>query len=117
MGARVGICEDDAGLRSVLSRALAAEGFVVRATASGRDAVHIFSESAPELLVLDIAGVALIVSAPDRSMTVGADEELVAQSLHPLLDNAVRDARRAGDVAAVASQDGGRFLLRSPALR
>lgn len=54
MGVRVGICEDDAGLRSVLSRALAAEGFEVRATASGREAVQAFSASAPELLVLDI---------------------------------------------------------------
>jgi two-component system, OmpR family, response regulator len=54
MGASVGICEDDAGLRSVLSRALAAEGFEVRTTASGREAVQVFSASAPELLVLDI---------------------------------------------------------------
>jgi two-component system response regulator MprA len=54
MGVRVGICEDDAGLRSVLSRALAAEGFEVRTTASGREAVQVFSASAPELLVLDI---------------------------------------------------------------
>lgn len=54
MGASVGICEDDAGLRSVLSRALAAEGFEVRTTASGREAVQVFSTSAPELLVLDI---------------------------------------------------------------
>src|SRR3954464_3528558 len=54
MGARVGICEDDAGLRSVLSRALVAEGFDVRATASGRDAVQVFSDAPPELLVLDI---------------------------------------------------------------
>src|SRR3954465_4749677 len=54
MGARIGICEDDAGLRSVLSRALVAEGFDVRATASGRDAVQVFSDAPPELLVLDI---------------------------------------------------------------
>jgi two-component system OmpR family response regulator len=54
MGVRVGICEDDAGLRSVLSRALAAEGFEVRTTASGREAVQVFSASAPALLVLDI---------------------------------------------------------------
>src|SRR3954471_1940159 len=54
MAPSVGICEDDAGLRSVLIRALAAEGFDVRATASGREAVQAFSGSAPELLVLDI---------------------------------------------------------------
>src|SRR3954469_3328531 len=54
MGVSVGICEDDVGLRSVLARALAAEGFEVRTTASGREAVQVFSSSAPELLVLDI---------------------------------------------------------------
>jgi two-component system, OmpR family, response regulator len=54
MGVRVGICEDDTGLRSVLSRALAAEGFEVRATATGREAVQAFSAAPPDLLVLDI---------------------------------------------------------------
>src|SRR4051794_40600142 len=51
---RVGVCEDDAGLRSVLVRALSAEGFSVRATATGREAVEAFSSSTPELLVLDV---------------------------------------------------------------
>src|SRR3954449_3911988 len=50
----VGICEDDAQLRSVLERALKREGFRVRATASGREAVEVFSEVPPDLLVLDI---------------------------------------------------------------
>jgi two-component system response regulator MprA len=54
MGVRVGICEDDAGLRSVLSRALASEGFEVRSTANGREAVQTFSADPPALLVLDI---------------------------------------------------------------
>src|SRR4051812_29702550 len=51
---RVGLCEDDAALRSVLERALSAEGFVVRATATGRAAVEAFSASAPDVLVLDV---------------------------------------------------------------
>src|SRR3954471_21002108 len=51
---RIGICEDDAGLRSVLSRALADEGFDVRAVPGGRLAVQEFSASPPDLLVLDI---------------------------------------------------------------
>jgi two-component system response regulator MprA len=50
----VGICEDDAHLRSVLERALRKEGFRVRVTASGREAVEVFSASPPDLLVLDI---------------------------------------------------------------
>jgi two-component system, OmpR family, sensor kinase len=118
--------------------------------------------------------VELAVTGPEPSPTVGADEDLVAQALHPLLDNAVRHARRAvtvaisrdraevvfcvqddgrgiedasaeslfepgasgaggaglglalarrlarscgGEVSAIASGEGGRFLLRLPALR
>jgi signal transduction histidine kinase len=123
--------------------------------------------------VAQSAGVRLQVKAPPDAPTVGADADLVAQALHPLLDNAVRHARGAvtvaistdraevvfsveddgegigdanaeelfepgssgaggaglglalarrlarscgGDVSAVASRDGGRFLLRLPAL-
>src|SRR4051794_11199437 len=51
---RVGICEDDRQLQSVLARALSAEEFEVRVTATGRDAVRLFSADPPDLLVLDI---------------------------------------------------------------
>jgi two-component system response regulator MprA len=51
---QIGICEDDAGLRSVLTRALADEGFEVRAVPGGRLAVQEFSAAPPDLLVLDI---------------------------------------------------------------
>jgi two-component system OmpR family response regulator len=51
---RVGICEDDLQLQSVLARALAAEDFDVRVTGTGGDAVRIFSAEPPDLLVLDI---------------------------------------------------------------
>jgi two-component system response regulator MprA len=50
----IGICEDDAGLRSVLVRAFADEGFEVRAVAGGRLAVQEFSASPPDVLVLDV---------------------------------------------------------------
>jgi two-component system, OmpR family, response regulator len=53
-GPRVGICEDDTQLRSVLERALAAEGFDVRAVGGGRLAVEAFSVKPPDVLVLDI---------------------------------------------------------------
>src|SRR3954447_3813086 len=52
--AQIGICEDDAGLRSVLTRALTDEGFEVRAVAGGRLAVQEFSAAPPDLLVLDV---------------------------------------------------------------
>jgi two-component system OmpR family response regulator len=52
--ARVGICEDDSNLRSVLTRALRAEDFEVRATMTGHEAIQAFSTNAPDLLVLDI---------------------------------------------------------------
>src|SRR4051812_42748319 len=48
---RVGICEDDQQLQSVLARALSAEDFDVRVTATGRDAVRLFSQDPPDLLV------------------------------------------------------------------
>jgi two-component system OmpR family response regulator len=52
--ATIGICEDDADLRSVLGRALRAEAHVVVATATGHQAVEAFSARPPDLLVLDI---------------------------------------------------------------
>jgi len=50
----VGVCEDDAHLRSVLERAFRKEGFRVRVTASGREAVAAFPAAPPDVLVLDI---------------------------------------------------------------
>ncbi len=50
----VGVCEDDAELRSVLARALGGEGIDVTVAATGHDAVRRFSESPPDVLVLDI---------------------------------------------------------------
>ncbi len=50
----MGICEDDAELRSVLTRALEAEELEVEAVASGGEAVRAFSASACDVLVLDI---------------------------------------------------------------
>ena len=50
----VGVCEDDAQLRSVLERAFRKEGFRVRIAASGREAVEAFSAAPPDVLVLDI---------------------------------------------------------------
>jgi two-component system, OmpR family, response regulator len=50
----IGVCEDDAELRSVLQRALTAEDFAVRTAATGHEAVQAFTASPPDLLVLDI---------------------------------------------------------------
>jgi two-component system, OmpR family, response regulator len=52
--AQIGICEDDTELRSLLTRALKSEGFDVRGTATGHEAVALFSAAPPHLLVLDI---------------------------------------------------------------
>jgi two-component system response regulator MprA len=49
-----GICEDDDELRGVVRSALEREGLRVRATASGAEAVRVFSEEPPDVLVLDI---------------------------------------------------------------
>ena len=52
--ARIGLCEDDAELRSVLARTLIEEGFQVRETMTGHEAVEAFTAAPPDLLVLDI---------------------------------------------------------------
>jgi two-component system response regulator MprA len=49
-----GICEDDHELRGVVRDALAREGFAVRPTASGTEAVWSFSEDPPDVIVLDV---------------------------------------------------------------
>jgi two-component system response regulator MprA len=50
----VGICEDDSALRGVLRKALEREDFTVTVTATGSDAVRVFTEEPPDVLVLDI---------------------------------------------------------------
>jgi two-component system OmpR family response regulator len=50
----IGICEDDAELRSVLRRALTAEGFDVFVAQTGHEAVSMFTATPPDVLVLDI---------------------------------------------------------------
>jgi len=54
MTTRIGLCEDDADLRSVLERALRGEGFEVRSTITGHDAVEAFTSFPPDVLVLDV---------------------------------------------------------------
>jgi len=51
---RIGLCEDDSDLRSLLERALRGEGFEVRAAITGHEAVAAFTASPPDLLVLDV---------------------------------------------------------------
>jgi two-component system response regulator MprA len=52
--ATAGICEDDDELRGVIRSALERDGFAVRATASGAEALRIFAQDPPDVLVLDI---------------------------------------------------------------
>jgi two-component system OmpR family response regulator len=49
-----GICEDDDELRSVIRQALEREGLTVTVTVTGSDAVTVFSERPPDVLILDI---------------------------------------------------------------
>jgi two-component system response regulator MprA len=53
-GLSAGLCEDDDELRGVLRRALEQEGFRVRATASGTQALREFALAPPDVLILDI---------------------------------------------------------------
>jgi two-component system response regulator MprA len=52
--ARAGVCEDDDELRGVVRSALERDGFSVRATTSGAEAIRIFGEDPPDVLVFDI---------------------------------------------------------------
>jgi two-component system, OmpR family, response regulator len=49
-----GICEDDDELRGIIRSALERDGFTVRATASGTEAVRTFAAEQPDVLILDI---------------------------------------------------------------
>jgi two-component system, OmpR family, response regulator len=49
-----GVCEDDDELRGVVRDALRREGFAVRVTTLGADAVRSFGDEPPDVLVLDI---------------------------------------------------------------
>ena len=51
---RAGLCEDDHELRGVVRDALAREGFEVIVTSTGAEAVRVFSDAPPDILVLDI---------------------------------------------------------------
>ncbi|HSS04399.1 MAG TPA: response regulator transcription factor [Solirubrobacterales bacterium] len=55
MGEQVLIVEDDPPVRRMLERSLAAEGFAVRSAADGGAALAMSEESAPDLVVLDVA--------------------------------------------------------------
>lgn len=52
----IGICEDDAALRSVLVRGLEGEGFEVLAVGTGREAIERFANATnpPDAIVLDV---------------------------------------------------------------
>jgi len=50
----VGVCEDDDELRGILRDALQRAGFAVRPTASGSEAVDMFTREPPDAVVLDI---------------------------------------------------------------
>jgi two-component system response regulator MprA len=55
MGEQVLIVEDDPPVRRMLERSLVAEGFTVRSAADGGAALAMSEESAPDLVVLDVA--------------------------------------------------------------
>jgi len=133
-----GLCEDDAELRDVVRDVLQREGFAVRATATGSEAVAAFSERAPDVLILDVGlpdadgrdvcqalrarGVATPVlfltardTLPDRlsGFHAGGDDYLTKPFAIAELVVRVRAlVRRAGGGdAAVAAQPGGGLTL------
>jgi two-component system response regulator MprA len=51
---RVGVCEDDPELRSVLARSLEYEGMQIELARTGHEAVELYATDPPDVLVLDI---------------------------------------------------------------
>ena len=131
-GATAGVCEDDDALRGVLRKALEREGLIVRATASGTEAVRTFADDPPDVLVLDIGlpdadgrdvcqalrahglrSPVLFLTArdavPDRisGFHAGGDDYLTKPfSLGELVVRIHALLRRAGDVASEPSSEG-----------
>jgi putative two-component system response regulator len=54
MSDRILVCDDDAGVRGVLSRLLVHHGFLVRTVESGEQALEEIAHDAPDLLLLDV---------------------------------------------------------------
>jgi two-component system response regulator MprA len=130
--ARAGICEDDDELRGVVRDTLARDGFAVRATASGAEAIRSFGAEPPDVLVLDIGlpdadgrdvcqalrarGVAapvLFLTAKDAltdrlsGFHAGGDDYLVKPfALAELLVRVHALVRRGGGVGAVRAPSG-----------
>jgi two-component system, OmpR family, response regulator len=95
---RIGICEDDDGLRSVLTRALTDEGFEVRAVPGGRLAVQQFSAAPPDLLVLDVG----LPDADGRDVCQalrahGVDAPVVFLTAHGQLNDRLSGFHAGGD--------------------
>jgi two-component system response regulator MprA len=73
---RVLIVEDDAPVRRMLERSLAAEGFEVRSAADGGTALAVAEDSAPDLVVLDVSmpgltGIDVCRRLRDKGLTGG----------------------------------------------
>ncbi len=127
-GERLLLVDDEDNLRSMLEAALRYEGFDVHASASGRDALDVVDDQAPDLIVLDVMmpdldgfevcrrlrndGVktpVLFLTARDatddkvRGLTLGGDDYLVKPfSLDELVARISAVLRRSGLVRAGA---------------
>ena len=127
-GERLLLVDDEDNLRSMLEAALRYEGFDVRATSSGRDALDVVDTESPDLIVLDVMmpdldgfevcrrlrndGVktpVLFLTARDatddkvRGLTLGGDDYLVKPfSLEELVARIGAVLRRSGLIRAGA---------------
>jgi len=88
----------DTELREALERVLAGTDRMAAVidtllVAARREGAGPLGSSDAAAMVRSLAEDNVRVVAPDGSVPVGADQELVAAALHPLLENAVRHAR------------------------
>ncbi len=78
-------------------------------TAARREGAGAPGSSDAAAIVRSLEGPGVRVSVPDGTVGVGADQELVAAALHPLLENAVRHA--AHEVRVELARDGGEVVV------
>jgi len=98
MAVVVGVCEDDDELRGILRSALERAGMTVRSTVSGTEALAMFTERPPDVLILDIG----LPDADGRDVCQalrahGVDAPVVFLTAHGQLNDRLSGFHAGGD--------------------
>ena len=110
----LGFARSDAELRAALEAILAGTERMETVietllTAARREGGGAPGSSDAAAIVRSLAGPKVAVTVPEGAVGVGADQDLVAATLHPLLENAIRHAAR--QVRVELTRDGGEVVV------